>query len=80
MAVKAYAILCKLPVYPLVLNSYFFLPQGPIPIEDLPHTEQLRLSRKACLKEWDDQDAAMVPPEELNDDPTSKSLLTYFTR
>lgn len=56
--------------------------KGPIPIESLPHHEQVRLSRKAMLKEWDDQDLKSMPraAEEFLDDPTSKSLLTYFAR
>lgn len=65
----------------LVVSASTLFRKGPIPIESLSHQEQIRLSRLGCLKEWDDSDIATSDNAvDFQENPVSKSLLSYFSR
>jgi len=64
----------------LVITSSTLFRKGPIPIEFLSHQEQNRLSRRGCLKEWDDSNQATSDNHLSFESPSSKSLLSYFAR
>lgn len=66
----------------LIVSPSMLFRKGPIPIESLSQLEQKRLSKLACLKEWDDSDIATSDnnQEDIQENPVSKSLLTYFAR
>ena len=65
----------------LIVCASTLFRKGPIPIESLSHQDQIRLSRLGCLKEWDDSDIATSDNEvDFQENPVSKSLLSYFSR
>lgn len=64
----------------LVITSSTLFRKGPVPIEFLSHQEQNRLSRRGCLKEWDDSNQATSDNHLSYENPSSKSLLSYFAR
>ncbi|XP_057306043.1 uncharacterized protein LOC130644445 [Hydractinia symbiolongicarpus] len=64
----------------LVVSSSTLFRKGPVPIEFLSNKEQNRLSRRGCLKEWDDLHQSTSDNQLGFEDPSSKSLLSYFAR
>ena len=64
----------------VVVTSSTIFRKGPLPIEFLSQSEQNHLSKRACLFEWNDRAKDTSDNDVTFEDPSSKSLLTYFSR